>query len=535
MLEEPRAQPRLLMSSPTALALAFFALAWMAGVQAASAASPVDARAMPVAASAPAESASAAERPATEGVVAPAAELPAAPTGVAQRVYEAARPKLLQVRTLLAGQDSQSSVGSGFLVSAEGHLVTNYHVVSQYALQPQRHRLVYASTDGQQGALQLLAFDVVHDLALLKVAEPAPLGDRGVMSFRPASEPVARGSRIFALGNPLDVGFAVTEGAYNGLVERSFVPTLFFGGSLSPGMSGGPTVDDRGRVLGVNVATRRDGEQVSFLVPAEFVMALIERSRKSPPITQAVYPQLAEQLLAHQAVLTDRFVADKWRGAGHPRYLIPVPQETFMRCWGQGSPQEARGLQFERSDCAMDSRVFVSGSLLTGHMSVRHETYDGHKLGALRFAERYSSSFRNEFFGADSSALTAPKCHEGTVDRQGLPLRSVMCMRAYKKLPGLYTMSLLVATLDQSDAGALGRFDAFGVSFDNASRLAAHYLDGFAWTQPNPSNPQTTDPTNPARLPSGKPGPAASGSLNQAQTQAPPLRQPISAPHPASR
>src|SRR5262249_5590634 len=149
------------------------------------------------------------------------------------------------------------------LVSDEGHLITNYHVVSQYALQPKAHRLVYASTDGQQGPLQLLAFDVVHDLALLKVTDPAPRRGRGVMSLPPATQPVARGSRLFALGNPLDVGFAVTEGAYNGLVERSFVPNIFFGGSLSPGMSGGPTVDDRGRVIGINVATRRDGEQVS--------------------------------------------------------------------------------------------------------------------------------------------------------------------------------------------------------------------------------------------------------------------------------
>ncbi len=415
-----------------------------------------------------------------EGIEAP--EPPVALTGIAQRVYEAARPRLLQVRTLLAGQDSQSSVGSGFLVSEEGHLITNYHVVSQFALQPSRHRLVYASTDGLQGALQLLAFDVAHDLALLKVVDAAPLHGRGVMAFRPATEPVARGSRLFALGNPLDVGFAVTEGAFNGLVERSFVPTLFFGGSLSAGMSGGPTVDERGRVIGINVATRRDGEQVSFLVPAEFAVALLGRARKEAPITQAVYPQLTEQLLAHQALLTDRFLAQPWRGAGHAHYVIPVPQETFMRCWGQGSPQETRGLQFERSECAMDSRVFVSGSLLLGHLGVRHEIYDGRKLGALRFAERYSSSFRNEFFGSDSSALTAPRCHERNVDRDGLPLRAVMCLRAYKKLPGLYTLSLLVATLDQSEAGAQGRFDAWGVSFDNATRLAAHYIDGFAWT-----------------------------------------------------
>jgi serine protease Do len=85
------------------------------------------------------------------------------------------------------------------------------------------------------------------------------------------------------MGNPLDVGFAVAEGSYNGPVERSFLATLFFGGSLSPGMSGGPALDEQGRLIGVNVAARRDGEQVSFLVPAEPVRALIERGRAASP------------------------------------------------------------------------------------------------------------------------------------------------------------------------------------------------------------------------------------------------------------
>ena len=163
-----------------------------------------------------------------------------------------------------------------------------------------------------------------------------------------------------------------------------------------------------------------------------------------------------------------------------------------MRCWGRGSPQAVRGLQFERSDCAMDSRIFVSASLLTGFITVRHEAYDGSKIGPLRFAARYSDSFRNEFIGADDRNRTAPRCVEQSVAGPaptGVPLRAVVCLRGYKKLEGLHDLSVLVATLDGSIAGVQGRFDAHGVSLASAQRLTQHYLDGFAWISPK------TDPT----------------------------------------
>ncbi len=433
--------------------------------------------------------------PAPQAAASAAADTPI--TGAGQRIYERTRPLLLQVRTLLKTQDSQSSVGSGFLVDDAGLLITNYHVVSQYALQPSRYRLVYVTVDGKQGALQLLAFDVVHDLALLKPVDPAPLAGRGAVALRPAGDMLARGARIFSLGNPLDVGFAVAEGSYNGPVERSFLETLFFGGSLSPGMSGGPALDDEGRLIGVNVAARRDGEQVSFLVPAAPVRELIARGRDAKPITAPVWPEITRQLMGHEAALTERFIAQPWRDAGHPRYRVPVPQETFMRCWGRGSPPAAKGLQFERSDCEMDSRLFINGSLLTGYLTVRHEAYDGSKIGTLRFAERYSASFRNEFMGRDDRNRTAPRCVErqvagggdpsltaGKSGAGGLPLKAVICLRAYKKLEGLHDLVVLVATLDGNQLGVQGRLDAYGVSAASAQRLAQHYLNGFAWNAP---------------------------------------------------
>jgi hypothetical protein len=435
--------------------------------------------------------ASAAAQPAARPAAAASEPEAAGPTAAGQRIYERIRPQLLQVRTLLRTQDSQSSVGSGFLVDEAGHLVTNYHVVSQYALRPQQHRLVYATVDGRQGALQLLAFDVVHDLALLKPVDPAPLAGRGAVPLRPADLPLPRGARIFSMGNPLDVGFAVAEGSFNGPVERSFLDTLFFGGSLSAGMSGGPALDDAGRLIGVNVAARRDGEQVSFLVPAEPVRALIARGRGATPITTPAWDELARQLREHEARLVKAFLAQPWRNAGHPAYRIPVPQETWMRCWGRSSPAQSRGLQFERSDCEMDSRVFVSGPLLTGYITVRHEAYDGARIGALRFAERHSASFGNEFVGPDDRLRTAAQCRERTVlpppapgaatakVEPPLPLRAVVCLRGYKKLPGLHDLMVLVATIDGRTQGVQGRLDAFGVGAASAEALVRHYLAGF--------------------------------------------------------
>jgi S1-C subfamily serine protease len=417
--------------------------------------------------------------------VAPPAAAASAPISLsARKVYEQARSQLVQIRTVLTGRASQTSVGSGFLVSRDGHIVTNFHVVAEAALKPERHDLVYVTADGREAPLVILQLDVLHDLALLKAADPARAPTAfDSLAFRTDAQPLAQGERIYSLGNPLDVGFAVTEGTYNGLVRRSFYPQIFFGGALSGGMSGGPALDEQGRVIGINVARRVDGEQVSFLVPASFAVALLARGRDAVPIRTAAYGIVADQLMQHQALLTERFIAQGWKSDTHPRYKVPVPIDQFMRCWGSSEPSRTGGLDFERSDCVMDTRIFV-GDYTTGSIGVRHESYDGSKLGTLRFAARYAASFRNESFTRlRSEHQTKPQCHEDYVDRGGLPLRAVVCLRAYKKLPALYDLSVLVATLDQKQAGVQGRFDAQGLSFANARRLAKYYLEAYQWVK----------------------------------------------------
>jgi serine protease Do len=432
------------------------------------------------AASAPAATASSAE-------AAPPAAPPAAPvlSMSARKVYAQARSQLLQIRTVLKGRASQTSVGSGFFVSRAGHIITNFHVVAEAALKPARYDLVYVTADGREAPLQILQIDVLHDLALLKAADaPGPAGDGfDALGFRPAAQPLAQGERIYSLGNPLDVGFAVTEGTYNGLVKRSFYPQIFFGGALSGGMSGGPALDQEGQVVGINVARRVDGEQVSFLVPASFAVALLASGRDAALLKTPAYGVVTAQLMQHQAALTERFIQQGWKTATHAHYRVPVPTDQFMRCWGSSQPSRTGGLDLERSDCVMDTRIFV-GDYTTGAISVRNESYDGSNLGALRFAARYAASFRNESFTRlRSEYLTKPQCHQVFVDSSGLPLRAVVCLSAYRKLVGLYDVSVLVATLDQAQAGVQGRFDAQGLSFANAQKLAKHYLEGYGWAR----------------------------------------------------
>ncbi|MDQ6627842.1 MAG: serine protease [Pseudomonadota bacterium] len=432
-----------------------------------------------LAASAPAETGP----PESAATAAAAAAAATAPVSLsARKVYEQARSQLVQIRTVLKGRASQTSVGSGFLVGSGGLIITNFHVVSQAALTPERHDLVYVTADGREAPLQILQLDVLHDLALLKAADAAGRSF-DALAFRSDAAPLAQGERIYSLGNPLDVGFAVTQGTYNGMVRRSFYPQIFFGGALSAGMSGGPALDEQGHVVGVNVARRVDGEQVSFLVPAVFAEALLSRGKDATPLVGTAYAIVDAQLQTHQETLTSRFVGQGWKEATHPRYHVPVPPDVFMRCWGSSEPSRTGGLEFERSDCAMDTRIFV-GDFTTGTISLRHESYDGSKIGPLRFAARYSQSFRNENFVRfpTTQHQTKPRCNEDFIDRDGLPLRAVVCLRAYKKLPQLYDVSVLVATLDQTQAGVQGRFDAQGVSFGNAQRLARYYLDAYRWS-----------------------------------------------------
>jgi S1-C subfamily serine protease len=395
------------------------------------------------------------------------------PSTAAQDLYSAAKSDLLQIRMLLKNGRSQSTVGSGFLVGTGNLVLTNYHVVSQMALDPDVYTGEYVDTDGKTGPVELMAVDVLHDLAVVRVNRA------GTGFFQVPEHPVrlTQGQYLYSLGNPLDLGFAISEGSYNGVVTRSFYDQLIFTGPINSGMSGGPSVTVSGTVAGINVSKRRDGESVSFLVPVRYAQELLRKVALQARPPKNFNPLIAQQLLAHQREMIDRLLAEPLSIKTMGPYQVPVRESQQLRCWGRSNFRLEAEYTADSVSCAMEVAVYVSDTQQTGHVSMSHLYLRSAGMHPLQFAALASSQFRVDRIGyARDTRLTRPACTEMFVHTATLPLRAVTCVRAYRKFAGLYNFTLLAASSDDGQASLQSRLDLAGVSFENGTRATRAFL-----------------------------------------------------------
>ncbi len=166
----------------------------------------------------------------------------------------------------------QNSLGSGVIVSEEGHIITNNHVVDQVdEIEVQLH-------DGRTVKARVVGADAVVDLAVLKIDEPGvkPLkfGD---------SDAVQAGDFVLAIGNPFGFEETVTDGIISskGRPNRvdGFGDFLQTNAAINPGNSGGPLINLRGEIIGINTAiiSRSGGSQgIGFAIPSNSVKHALE-------------------------------------------------------------------------------------------------------------------------------------------------------------------------------------------------------------------------------------------------------------------
>jgi hypothetical protein len=389
-------------------------------------------------------------------------------------LYSLAKTDLLQLRVLLKSGRTQSSVGSGFLIGTSNLVVTNYHVMSQVALEPETYVGEYVDTHGKRGAVELLAVDVLHDLAVVRI------DNRGSGFFNiPEQLPLlTQGQYLYSLGNPLDLGFAISEGSYNGIVSRSFYDQLMFTGPINAGMSGGPSVTVDGRVAGVNVSRRLDGELVSFLVPVRYVRDLLKKVAEQQHPPKDFKLLVGQQLLEHQAAMMKRLQNTPLTFKVLSPYRVPVWESDQLRCWGWSNAKQNKPYSADQVSCDMESAIFVSGQMQTGRVSIRHKLLRSTELGALQFATLSSNMFKNQSFGSHKDLRFTPsQCIEQFVSNEQLPMRAVICVRAYRKFPELYDFTLLTASTDESRMSLQSRIDMSGVSYENGLRISRIFLE----------------------------------------------------------
>lgn len=261
------------------------------------------------------------------------------------------------------------------------------------------------------------------------------------------------------------------------MIQRDFSDLLMFSGALNPGMSGGPSITASGRVAGVNVSHRRDGELVSFLVPASYLQALLASIGDSMP--EDFNPLIAAQLLEHQSMMLDRLLETPLSQRQLGSYLVPVRESEQLRCWGSADTRQRNGYSSDSIQCAMESSVFVSEELQTGHIAISHSLLRRGSLDRWRFARVARESFTNRVFRSRfNTGISGPECIEDFIDSNRLALRTAVCFSAYSKLDGLYTLDLLSVTTDDPDNALVSQLSMRGVSWDNALRLASAFLGG---------------------------------------------------------
>ncbi len=163
--------------------------------------------------------------------------------------------------------DTLIGTGSGFLVSDETTLITNYHVIEGAA------RVVAISADGKHSieANTVLAQDEAADLALLKCtrnfgASPLILGD---------SDFVKQGDKIYAVGYPLGLTNTLSDGIISARYVESGVDLLQITAPISKGCSGGAVLNEHGQVIGVVCAYYIDGQNMNLAIAANEVTALL--------------------------------------------------------------------------------------------------------------------------------------------------------------------------------------------------------------------------------------------------------------------
>lgn len=217
------------------------------------------------------------------------------------------------------------SLGSGFIISADGYILTNNHVIED------ADEIIVRLSDRRELEAELIGTDERSDLALIKIdADHLPVVKIG------NSSKLKVGEWVLAIGSPFGFDYSVTAGIVSAkkraLPRENYVPFIQTDVAINPGNSGGPLFNLNGEVVGINsqIYSRTGGYMgLSFAIPIDVAMTVVEQLKTSGHVTRGWLGVLIQDVTRE---LAESFEMTKPQGALVARVL-------------PGGPAEAAGLE----------------------------------------------------------------------------------------------------------------------------------------------------------------------------------------------
>lgn len=248
------------------------------------------------------------------------------PAKSTEDLADSIKPSLVKITQL--GREGTDGIGSGFIVSEDGLIATNLHVIGE------ARRLQVETHDGKTHAVtEVHATDSKLDLALLKVnatgLKALPLGD---------SAKVRQGESVVAMGAPEGLGFSIVKGVVSATREIDDNDMLQVAIPIEKGNSGGPLLNMQGKVLGLLTLKSLKTDNLGFAMPVNALKTLIEKPNPVPMsrwLTIGVLnpklwtTHLGSQWTQHAGVIRTSLPGDGFGGRALCFSTQKVPQGTF--------------------------------------------------------------------------------------------------------------------------------------------------------------------------------------------------------------
>ncbi len=212
------------------------------------------------------------------------------------------------------------SLGSGFIISKDGYILTNNHVIKD------ANEIIVRLSDRRELVAEMVGTDPRSDIALLKIeGEDLPVVTIG------DSESLKVGEWVLAIGSPFGFDYSVTAGIVSAkgrnLPRENYVPFIQTDVAINPGNSGGPLFNLDGKVIGINsqIYSRTGGFMgLSFAIPINMVMNVVDQLKSSGRVARGWLGVLIQDVTRE---LAESFGMDKPRGALVAKVLPDSPAE----------------------------------------------------------------------------------------------------------------------------------------------------------------------------------------------------------------